>query len=343
MRAIRYMLHSFHLLDEQQLWDATTGDTASAIDRQQVKKIIRGSNRSIFILIPGFREYADWVMLDNIKYYFKTSLLVRDNQECLRQLYLLLANLGADLALVRHLQMAPQYCWVEPTAAAQLKFQQLTHPLLEQMQPLSIELIDKGAFISGQNGVGKSTLLRIVGLNLIIAKAFGFCYAAKASVPVLTVYSSMQSEDSLLGGEGLYLAELRRARELLSVAEKGQAALFIIDEVFRGTNHMESILAAAAVLHSLSRSNLVIVSSHNLVLASLLEQQLTPMCVVAGHPGKDFLHLQDGVLAHTNGIKLLASQGLGGEIENKARRVFEWLSSYLAHPDKSGQILELES
>ena len=58
--------------------------------------------------------------------------------------------------------------------------------------------------------------------------------------------------------------------ELLALAEEGAPALFLIGEIFRGTNHLESVAAAAAVLHTLAARHLVIVSSHNLVLGPLL-------------------------------------------------------------------------
>jgi hypothetical protein len=140
--------------------------------------------------------------------------------------------------------------------------------------PLSIGLEGKGAFISGQNGVGKSAFLRTVGLNLVAARAFGFCYARQARLPALPVYASMQNEDSLLGGESLYVAELRRAKEPLAAAHGPRACVYLIDEIFRGTNHVESVSAAAAVLDVLAERGLVIVSSHNLVLVPLLAHRL---------------------------------------------------------------------
>lgn len=145
----------------------------------------------------------------------------------------------------------------------------------------------------------------------------------------------MQSEDSLAGGESLYLAELRRARELLALADSAEPALFMIDEIFRGTNHLESISAAAAVLHTLAARHLVIVSSHNLVLAPLLEDCLAPWCVRRDASGA--LLLAPGVLQATNGIALLAERGFGRQIEDKAGRVFDWLSTHMAQPaDCSG-------
>ncbi len=264
---------------------------------------------------------------------------MRRNLDFLRASYLLVANLEADLALARHLQGAPRFCWATRGAAGHVAFEQMVHPLLERAAPLSFALDGKGAFISGQNGIGKSTLLRGVGLNLIVARAFGFCYARSASAPMTPVHSSMQGEDSLADGESLYLAELRRAKELLALADGAQPALFIIDEIFRGTNHLESISAAAAVLHTLAARGTVIVSSHNLVLAPLLEDCLTPLCVSA--PGGDAARLTvvAGVLAEPNGIALLAARGFGAPIEAKANKVFDWLSAHLAQPGECGHVL----
>ena len=307
-------------------------------------KINRALTRSPLDNLPGAREYSDWLLLKNVRHYFASRDAVLLHRDFLRASFLLVGRLEADLALARHLAATPQHCWTEPapanaaSAPPRLRFEQVVHPLLERAAPLDFALDGRGAFISGQNGIGKSTLLRTVGLNLIVARAFGFCYARSASAPALPVYSSMQGEDALSSGESLYIAELRRARELLALAERGPG-LFIIDEIFRGTNHIESISAAAAVLHSLAASGLVVVSSHNLVLAPLLADCLTPLCVSAPDGDQSRLRIAPGVLAETNGIALLGARGFGADIDAKARRVFDWLSEYLAEPQDCGQVL----
>jgi hypothetical protein len=295
-------------------------------------------------VIPGMREYGEWIGLSNIRRYFAGRDLFLAHRAFLRDSYRMVAGLEADLALARELRAAAVVCWAaQPAApsawsalpAGRLQLDGVVHPLLEQAMPLTLGLDGKGAFISGQNGIGKSTLLRTLGLNLITARAFGFCYAQRASVPLLPVYSSMQSEDSLAGGESLYIAELRRAHELLALAGQGRA-VFIIDEIFRGTNHLESVSGAAAVLDTLAQHGAVLVSSHNLVLAPLLAHRLAPLCVSAeeGH-----LRVRAGVLAHTNGLTLLARRGFGPAIEGKAAKVHAWLGDYLAHPDDCGHVL----
>lgn len=295
-------------------------------DAARAGKINRAIGKSMMRLLPGGREYADWLWLLNIRDYFDSRETVRLNVEALRHSFRMVAALEADLALARQLAQTPRHCWA--THGAEVALADAVHPLLEEASPLSLALEQRGAFISGQNGVGKSTLLRTAGLNLILARAFGFCYADSAVTPGLPVYSSMQSEDALDGGESLYIAELRRARELLALARRAPA-IFIIDEIFRGTNHLESISAATAVLHTLSEHGKVMVSSHNLVLAPLLANRLAPLCV-AHVDGR--LALAPGVLKETNGISLLATRGFDEAISAKASRVFDWLSDYMTHP-----------
>ena len=303
-------------------------------DAASAARLNRAIAMSTLDMIPGLREYANWFMLANVNHYYRSVGLVFENLAFVRACFESVANLEPDIALARHLLGVPFFCR-SSTSCGPIDLQDTFHPLLEQAQPLSIRLTGKGAFISGQNGIGKSTLLRTVGLSLVTARAFGFCYARHASVPDVPVYTSIQSEDSLMGGESLYMAELRRAKELLASANGPHPGVCIIDEIFRGTNHMESISAAASVLDVLAAKGTVIVSSHNLVLAALLAHRLEPLCVAKGENGA--LTLSPGVLAHTNGIALLTERGFGGEVEANAAKVFDWLSAYLAEPvDCSG-------
>jgi hypothetical protein len=334
MNSVQMMLRASSLLGAQQhpLLDEFAGTA------QLAGKINRSLTRSpVLAMLPGVRGYLDWFLLANVNHYFKQIGIVALQRDFLRACYLRCANIEADIALAQHLLRGASTCWAGHSGDGAIVIEQAVHPLLEQPAALSIALQGKGAFISGQNGIGKSTLLRTVGLNLVVARAFGFCYASKANVPMLPVYASMQSEDSLLGGESLYIAELQRARELLAVADGPHRGTYIIDEIFRGTNHLESVSAAAAVLDVLAANSTVIVSSHNLVLASLLEHRLTPFCVALDERG--VLTLAPGLLAHTNGIALLARRGFGAQVEANAAKVFDWLGAYLAQPRSGSHVL----
>ncbi|RZT05972.1 MutS domain V [Duganella sp. CF402] len=300
-------------------------------DAAQAGKLNRRLSRSLMAGMPGVADYSDWLFLQNVRHYFCSRDVARENIAFLRASFERVATLDADLALARHLSRTA-HCWAEAGEAVELK--QVVHPLLADAAALDFGMAEQGVFISGQNGVGKSTLLRTVGLNLVTARAFGFCYAARAVTPLLPVYASMQNEDALDSGESFYMAELRRGQELLALSAQ-RPAIFIIDEIFRGTNYLESVSAAAAVLHTLAAQGRVVVASHHLVLASLLSDCLQPWCV--RREGGAW-QLTPGLLQDTNGIALLEERGFAPAITTKANRVHTWLSDYLAHPEDQALI-----
>ncbi|MYM36968.1 DNA mismatch repair protein MutS [Duganella sp. FT94W] len=295
-------------------------------DAAQAAKLNRRMSRSLLSNMPGAREYGDWFFLQNVRHFFQSREVVRESVSFLRSSFERVAALEADLALARHLVSVDAYCWAEQ--GEEVALDQVVHPLLDDAAALTFGMARQGVFISGQNGIGKSTLLRTVGLNLITARAFGFCYAARAVTPLLPVYSSMQNEDAMASGESFYMAELRRGQELLALAAL-RPAIFVIDEIFRGTNYLESVSAAGAVLHELSQRGRVMVASHHLVLASLLSDCLQPWCVsrVDGR-----WRLAPGLLVATNGIALLTERGFDSAVTQKANRIHAWLSNYMAGP-----------
>jgi len=312
------------------------GRTGYADLAVEARALYRQLGRARVAQIPGAASYADWFALANVRHYFRSTALVYTQRDFLRRCYLACANLEADVALARHLLTRDDWCWAD--RGTTLALAGATHPLMQQASPLSLALPGKGAFLSGRNGVGKSTFLRTAGLNLLTARAFGFCYAASATLPAVPVHASMRSEDSLLAGESLYLAELRRAKELLAASSGGNPGIFLVDEIFRGTNHLESVSAAAAVLDALAARALVLVSSHNLVLAPLLAHRLDPYFITRTDDGS--LHLRAGVLAHTNGISLLADHGFGEEIAQNAARVCDWLGKRETAPGEGEGVMQ---
>jgi hypothetical protein len=318
--ALRMLLRTVVLLDGsgQPLAAEFTGLGA------QAGRVGRSLARSLVAqAVPDVAGYGDWFMLANVRHYFKTLAIVASARGFLRECYWLCADLEADLALARHLRGMPGWCWAARGDGDGIELEEGVHPLLDGASGLSLTLNRQGAFVSGQNGAGKSTFLRMLGLNLAAARAFGFCYARRAVLPALPVVASMQNEDSLLDGHSLYIAELARARELLAASGE-RAVICLVDEIFRGTNHEESVAAAAAVLDELAERALVVVSSHNLVLGPLLAHRLAPWRIVRDEAGG--LRLEPGVLGQTNGVALLAQRGFGPEIRRKAERVAAWLA-----------------
>lgn len=288
----------------------------------------RALSPGVLDLAPMTKDYREWVLLAKVKHYLRWRRRVHDNRAVLRAAYNRCARAEAVLALALYIEG-------ERTCAAhegELQLAAVRHPLLAAGLPVSLALHGKGMFISGRNGEGKSTLLRTVGLNVALARGLGFCHADAARVPALPVHASLRNDDSLLDGESLYVAELRRARELLAAP----AGLYLIDEIFRGTNHLDSVSSAAAVLNELAARGPVLVSSHNVILAALLRHRLDAVCV---ERGAEAVVLRPGVLTETNGVPLLGAAGLGGAVLADAQHVQAWLARYLADPAEAERVL----
>ncbi len=284
-------------------------------------------------LFPGLNEYADWFLLANIQRFRKASAVIDTHRALLQRCFEWAAQTEAELAIATHLAAAPTYCWSQPAATRALALASAVHPLLANTSPLTMSFAQQGALLTGQNGVGKSTLLKIIGVNLVVSRAFGCCYAEVANVPDGICMTSLNNEDSLENGESLYISELRRASELLAVTEHRADCICLIDEIFRGTNHVDAVAAAAAVLHALSERALIVVSSHHLVLAPLLTRSLVPyylkLVPPAGESMRAARQLVPGVRPESNGISQLSAHGFDANLEADAIRIRDWLKTSL--------------
>lgn len=282
---------------------------------------------------PMVAEYANLLALHQYTRLADDLARLQTHLPALRTVYLQVAQAEAQICLLEHLQGQSATCTAQfspgAPAAPQLRVHGMVNPLLDNDQPLDMHLDGHGALVTGQNGVGKSTWLRGVGLNLLAARAFGFCYARSATVPRLPVWSSIENEDSLTTGDSLYMAEMRRAETLLRVADQPHGAAFLIDEIFRGTNNAESVAAAAAVLSHLAQRALVIVPTHNTVLAPLLQAHLEPLRLVKDG---NTLALEPGVLVHTNGLQMMQNYAFPESVHHAAAQVHQWFAGYVAEP-----------
>jgi membrane protein implicated in regulation of membrane protease activity len=214
----------------------------------------------------------------------------------------------------------------EPSYAARA----LGHPLIRDGQRVAndVTLGPAGSFllVTGSNMSGKSTLLRAIGLNAVLAQAGGPVCAESLRMPPLTLGTSILVEDSLAEGVSFFMAELQRIRGIVKEAGRargeGRALLYLLDEVLRGTNSYERQVAVRrVVLHLLKQGALGAVSTHDLQLAEVPEIAATFVPVhfrETLHPGEDppmtFDYvMHPGVATTVNALKLMELVGLGAE------------------------------
>jgi hypothetical protein len=223
----------------------------------------------------------------------------------------------------------PAWCVPEVVAGeACLAASNLGHPLLAPAQCVGNDVTvgPPGTFllVTGSNMSGKSTLLRAIGLNTVLAQAGAPACAAALRLPPLVLATSILVEDSLAGGVSFFLAELLRIKSVVTAAEaargRDSGLLYLLDEVLRGTNSGERQIAVRRVLrHLLALGALGAVSTHDLDLATGagLTAPARPVHFRetlgedAGAPRMTFdYRLRPGLATTTNALELLRLVGL---------------------------------
>ena len=155
----------------------------------------------------------------------------------------------------------------------------LGHPLLSGASCVrnDIQLNQDSRFyvVSGSNMSGKSTLLRTIGLNAVLAFAGAPVRARALRLSRLSVCASLSVVDSLLSGKSKFMAEVDRLRQTIQTAGEGASVLFLIDEIFGGTNSRDRRVAAEAVVRTLvNRGAIGALSTHDLALSEIAALEL---------------------------------------------------------------------
>jgi MutS domain V len=170
--------------------------------------------------------------------------------------------------------------------------------------------------VSGSNMSGKSTLLRAIGVNVVLAFAGAPVRARSLRLSRLTVCASLSVVDSLLGGKSKFMAEVDRLRLTLEAATAGQPVLFLIDEIFSGTNSRDRRVAAEAVVRTLVEHHAIgALSTHDLALTEIANPELRGVNVHTGsRDGTDPLdfdyRLKPGITTEANALAIARLAGV---------------------------------
>jgi hypothetical protein len=197
----------------------------------------------------------------------------------------------------------------------------LGHPLLPQRtcvrNDVTISRPTRVLLISGSNMSGKSTLLRTVGINTVLAMAGAPVRARHLRLSPLQVGANIRINDSLQKGSSRFYAEITRLRQLNETALREPALLFLLDEVLQGTNSRDRFIGAQGVIRALiDRGAIGLVTTHDLALTAIdvggaerLRNLHFQDQLVDGRMQFDF-KLHEGVVTKSNGIELMRSIGL---------------------------------
>ncbi|MES2962912.1 MAG: MutS family DNA mismatch repair protein [Bdellovibrionota bacterium] len=211
--------------------------------------------------------------------------------------------------------------------SARLSFEGLFHPLIDRDHVIANDFgfgdgISLG-LLTGSNMSGKSTFLRAVGLNQILANMGAPVFAEAMRTKPMAVETCIEVSDSLRDGVSYFYAEVRRLKALIDHSKRGDGVLFLIDEIFRGTNNRERHIGSRAVVRALARAQGAqgFVSTHDLELTSLAEAETAVTnlhfreTVEAGKMAFSY-RLHPGPSPTTNALRIMEMEGLPVEISS---------------------------
>lgn len=199
--------------------------------------------------------------------------------------------------------------------------EQIGHPLLPATQCVRNDVDICGEtrvlLVSGSNMSGKSTLLRTVGINAVLAMAGAPVRAHSLQLTPLHIGASVLINDSLQEGNSRFYAEITRLRQICDLAESHPPVLFLLDELLQGTNSKDRLIGAEGVVRALLAVGAIgLISTHDLALTHIGGQQDTRLhnvhfqdAIANGKMNFDF-KLQQGVVTKSNGIELMRLIGL---------------------------------
>lgn len=173
------------------------------------------------------------------------------------------------------------FVWSSPAFVQQrktLNADRIYHPLIKDCVPNSIRM-DKSVIITGSNMSGKSSFLRTLAVNIVSSYALNMSFSYAMSLPECRLHSVLSVSDNLDEGRSYYMSEVLRIRSIIdrcSAADDDVTDFVFIDEIFKGTNTVERISIADAVIRYLSslENTVAVVSTHDIELARGLESTL---------------------------------------------------------------------
>jgi DNA mismatch repair ATPase MutS len=198
---------------------------------------------------------------------------------------------------------------------------QIGHPLIPENRCVRNDVQVGGearvVIVSGSNMSGKSTLLRTIGINTVLAMAGGPVRAQYLELTPLQTGASIRINDSLREGSSHFYAEISRLRQLFELANRRPPLLFLLDEVLQGTNSHDRRIGAEGIVRGFAaRGAIGFVSTHDLALTDI--GGLEPGAVRNMHFQDELLDgrmafdfkLRPGVVTKSNGLELMRSIGL---------------------------------
>lgn len=212
-------------------------------------------------------DYLWGITLLDIASFNRIMKVISDKQAQVFVLVRFAGEVDAAAAAASFRAGTAEWCVPQLAEAAEIRVERLVHPLLEH--PVENDFVlENRAIITGANASGKSTFMKALAVNAILAQTIHTCTAASYSAPRMHVMTCMSLRDDVLSGESYYFREAKYLKRMLDQMEKKERTLFVLDEILRGTNTRERLAASSAILaYMADAEDFVLVATHDMELA----------------------------------------------------------------------------
>ncbi len=287
---------------------------------KEAASVLKKIARKTFLLFPeasmssdlGTLLFAhiDIYFLREVRIFYSVLDEIQAHHKDIQRIYRLIGELDALQSVASYREGVTDY--IEPDFSDEeslLEIKEARHPLLANPVTNSISIRGKGITITGSNMAGKTTFLRTLGVNAILAQTIYTCLASSYTANYFRIISLISETDSLMEGKSYYLVQAEHLLRMIRSSEKEVLTLCLIDEPLGGTNSSERILASFEILRYLyDHKALVVVATHDLDLAKMLEFGFKSYHFTdkVDREGLSFdFKLREGITSTSNAIRLL--------------------------------------
>lgn len=281
-------------------------------------------------IVFGLMELVKIMFLVEPILLFSVLKKLDSKRKEIEELYKFVGEIDCLISIASLREGLPHYCipnFIEDEKLIQSDH--IYHPLIHDCISNSFKVKDKSVLLTGSNMSGKTSFIRTVAINAIVGQTMNTCFATHFSMPKMKILSAIRISDDLLDDKSYYFEEVLTIKDMIDAGTDKIPHLFLLDEIFKGTNTIERISAGAAVLSALAKNgNIVFVSTHDIELAGLLKEEydLYHFSEKVGNKTVDFDYkLKLGKLKRRNAIRILQLNNYPNEVVEKAFEIAQEL------------------
>ncbi len=253
-------------------------------------------------------DYIMGITLYDIVAYNRVIKLMETHGDDILTLYKLIGQIDSEIAVSSYRHRINNWC-IPVFDSDNITACELIHPGVNECISNSIT-IENGIMLTGANASGKSTFMKALAVNVILAQTINTASAKEFAIPdMLRVMSSMALRDDIISGESYYIREISQLKNMIDKINDDTPIFILIDEILKGTNSIERVAASYGVLgYLINKNTYVVVATHDISLVELVKEEYKCYYfgseIIDGELKLDY-KLHSGINSKSNAIQLL--------------------------------------